>query len=85
MYIVDEAPISEGMCGLASIRVRDPRRGFARWLSNQWDGEVDGAGGVVMVSPTGSQSIDRAMAWAREVILVLKLNGVDAELETLLD
>jgi len=85
MYIVDEAPISEGMYGLASIRVRDARRGFARWLSKQWDGEVDGRGGVVVFSPIASQSIDRATAWAREVMLVLKLNGVDAELETFLD
>ena len=82
MYIVDYAPEAEGECGTAQIRVRDARRALGRWLKKNGIGDTDGYGGVVVPSPIVSQSRDRAIAWAREVIAVLKLNGIDAEIET---
>ena len=83
MYLVDFGAIAEGECGTASVRVRDARRGLARWLNHHGPGETDSYGGVVVFSPISSQSRDRAIAWAREVIVTLKLNGIDAELESL--
>lgn len=82
MYVVDYEPVSEGECGGASVRVRDARRGLARWLKNQGLGDTDSYGGVAVFSPIVSQSRDRAIVWAREVIVTLKLNGIDAELES---
>lgn len=46
----------------ALVRVRDARRGLARWLSRSDIGETDGYGGVIMFSPIASQSRDRAIA-----------------------
>lgn len=85
MYLVDDEPVAEGMCGTASVRVRDGRRGLARWLNKHGPGGTDGYGGVVVFSPIPSQSLDRAKAWAREVIVTFKLNGIDVELETFVD
>lgn len=82
MFLVDHGPIAEGACGTALVRVRDARRGLARWLNRHGPGKTDGYGGVVVFNPLLSQSRDRAIAWAHEVILTLKLNGIDAELET---
>ena len=82
MYIVGGEVISEGECGTALVRVQDAPRGFARWLKDHGVGETDNSGGVVMFSPVASQSRDRAIAWAREVIVVLKLNGIAAEMKT---
>lgn len=81
MYLVGGDVISEGECGTARVRVRDARRGFARWLNRSGTGETDGYGGVIMFSPVPSQSRDRAIAWAKDVIVTLKLNGIAAELE----
>jgi hypothetical protein len=81
MYLVGGDVISEGECGTALVRVRDARRGLARWLNRSGTGETDGYGGVIMFSPVASQSRDRAIAWAKDVIVTLQLNGIAAELE----
>ena len=82
MYLVDYEPIAEGEIGTALVRVADARRGLARWLSRHGPGESDGYGGTVVFSPVQSQSHDRAAAWARTVTLTLRLNGIEAEVET---
>jgi len=82
MYLCDFAPEPEGECGSAIVRVGDARRGLGRWLKKSRIGDTDTGSGIVVYSPIVSQSRDRAIAWAREVIATLKLNGVDAELET---
>lgn len=82
MYIVGYAPIAEGEIGIAQVRVSDARRGLARWLSRHGPGDSDGDGGTVLFSPIASQSVDRAMAWARGVALTLRLNGIDAKIES---
>ncbi|TPG39840.1 hypothetical protein EAH79_14255 [Sphingomonas koreensis] len=82
MYIVGYEPIAEGEIGSAAVRVADARRGLARWLSRDGPGMKDGYPGIVVFSPVASQSFDRAVAWARAVTLVLRLNGIDAVVET---
>lgn len=82
MYVVDYEPVAEGEVGTALVRVLDARKGIARWLSRHGSGESDGYGGSVVFSPIPSQSFDRAAAWARAVALTLRLNGIEAEVET---
>ena len=82
MYLVGGNVISEGECGSASVQVRDARRGFAEWLSRSGTGETDGYGDVIMFAPVANQSRDRAVAWAKDVIVTLKLNGIAADFET---
>jgi hypothetical protein len=58
------------------------------WLNSQWKLSSQPAqfwveiNSVVVPSPIVSQSRERAIAWTREVIAILKLNGIDAEIET---
>ncbi|ACB28311.1 hypothetical protein Mrad2831_6391 (plasmid) [Methylobacterium radiotolerans JCM 2831] len=82
MYLVGGDVISEGEVGTALVRIRDVRQGLGLWLSKSRTGDAD-RNGVVMFSPIASQSRDRAIAWAREVTVILKLNGVIAELEAI--
>lgn len=81
MYIAGFKPISDGECGSAAVRIPDARTGLARWLARCGLGETDGYGGVVVFCPLATQSVDRAIAWARAVILILRLNGLSAEIE----
>lgn len=82
MYIVGYAPIVEGEVGSALVRVPDARRGLARWLLKHSSGERDSYGGAVAFSPIPTQSFDRAVAWAQAVALILRLNGIDAGVES---
>lgn len=85
MYIVGYEPIAEGEIGSAAVRVADARRGLARWLSRYGPGQKDGYAGTAVFSPVASQSYDRAVAWARAVTVVLRLNGIEAQVETFKD
>lgn len=82
MFLPGIGPISEGECGTALVRVFDARRGMARWLKRQGLGDSDGYGGTVVFSPIPSQSLDRANAWARTVASVLRLNGIEADVQS---
>ena len=81
MYLVGYPPIPEGEMGSAAIRVRDARRGLARWLARSGIGDKDSYGGILVFDENPGTSVERAVAWARAVALVLKLNGIDAEIE----
>jgi hypothetical protein len=83
MFLSGIGAISEGECGTALVRVFNARRGLARWLKRQGLGESDGCGGTVVFSPIQNQSLDRANAWARTVALILKLNGIEADVQSL--
>lgn len=85
MYIVGVEPISEGVCGSAAVRVYDARTGLARWLVRKGRGKTDGYGGALVFCPLSTQSLDRAITWARAVTMVLRLNGIAADVETYLD
>lgn len=82
MYITGYEPIAEGEFGSAAVRVADARRGLARWLARYGLGARDGYPGILALSPVDGQSFDRAVAWARAVTVVLRLNGIEAEVET---
>ena len=81
MYLVGFPPIAEGEMGRASIRIRDARRGLARWLVRSGIGEGDGRGGTVVFDENPGTSLERAVGWARGIALVLRLNGIGAEIE----
>jgi len=81
MYIVGFPPEQEGECGSAMVRLHDARRGLALWLKKTGVGDTDIGREVVVYCPIVSQSRDPAIAWAREVIVTLKLNGIDVDLE----
>ncbi|MCZ8195859.1 MAG: hypothetical protein O9253_02190 [Aquidulcibacter sp.] len=85
MFISGVGAIVEGECGTAFIRVKDARRGMARWLKQCKRGKSDDQSGIVVFSPISGQSIDRAIAWARGVACVLVLNGIAVEVESILD
>ena len=82
MFLSGIGPISEGECGTALVRVFDARRGLARWLKREGLGDSDGYSGIVVFSPVPSQSLDRAKAWARKVASILRLNGVDVDVQS---
>lgn len=82
MFLSGIAAIPEGECGTALVRVFDARRGLARWLKREALGDSDGYGGVVAFSPIPSQSLDRANVWARTVASILRLNGIEADVQS---
>jgi hypothetical protein len=75
----------DGLCGLASIRIPDARRGFARWVVRSKVGSRHHKGGAQIFAHHPSQSIDRAVAYAEAFAVVLKLNGIDCTVESFLD
>ena len=82
MFLSGIAAISEGECGTALVRVFDARRGLARWLKREGLGDIDGYGGAVAFSPIPGQSRDRAIVWARTVAAILRLNGIEADVQS---
>lgn len=85
MKIVGFPVEMEGLCGYAWIRVPDARRGFARWLIKNGHARKHHGGGARISADTGSQSSDRAIAYARAFAAVLKQNGIECKVESRLD
>ncbi|MBX9574296.1 MAG: hypothetical protein K2X07_01505 [Caulobacteraceae bacterium] len=75
----------EGACGFAWVRVPDARRGFARWALEQGHANRHYRSGAQIFAHVGSQSIDRAKAYATAFAAVLRHNGVECEVESRLD
>jgi hypothetical protein len=75
----------EGMCGSASVRVADARKGFARWVVRSKLAYKHYRGGAQIFANHPSQSVDRAVAYAKAFAAVLKLNGVECTVESFLD
>jgi hypothetical protein len=75
----------DGMCGSASIRISNARKGFARWVIRSKVGDRHYKGGASIFAYHSSQSIDRAVAYAKAFASVLKLNGIECSIETFLD
>jgi len=82
MFLSGMDPMSEGDCGSAFVRIGDARRGFARWLKREGLGVSDGHGGTIVFCPILTQSFERANVWARAVALIVKLNGIKAEVQS---
>jgi hypothetical protein len=75
----------EGMCGSASIRIPNARKGFARWVIQSKVGSRHHKGGARIFAYHPSQSVDRAVSYARAFASVLKLNGIECSVEQFLD
>jgi hypothetical protein len=75
----------EGKHGWAYVIVPDARRGFARWLIKSENGDRWPRGGASVYSLIGSQSYDRAVAYANAFAGVLRHNGIVCEVSSRLD
>ncbi len=82
MLLEDHGIIEEGECGSANVLIADARRGFARWLIKTGHGDRAYKGGAAIPVRLGSQSIERAEAYAKAFARVLALNGVSSHVET---
>jgi hypothetical protein len=75
----------EGLCGWANVRIPDARRGFGRWVVRSGAGHRHHRSGAAIYASHDSQSFDRAVAYANAFAAVLKLNGLECEVESRLD
>lgn len=75
----------EGLCGYAWVRIRDARRGFARWLIANGHAHQHYRSGAQVFADVSSQSVDRARACATAFAAVLQHNGIECEVESRLD
>jgi hypothetical protein len=75
----------EGACGYAFVRIPEARKGFARWVIRSKVGRRHHQGGAAVPSNHPSQSVDRAVAYAKVFASVLKLNGVECTVESFFD
>jgi len=75
----------EGMCGSAWVLVPDARRGFARWIVRSKHGHTSARGGAKIFAIHPSQSVDHAVAYAKAFASVLKLNGIECNVDSMLD
>lgn len=72
----------EGRCGHAWVRVKDARRGFARWALANDHAYRHHRSGAQVFAATSSQSVDRGVAYALAYARVLKHNGISCEIES---
>jgi hypothetical protein len=80
---VDGQWYSEGAFGFAWISVPDARRNFARWLRQTDRARLRSGRGATFMAP--GSTIDRARAYAESFAEVLRLNGVEAQVDWTLD
>lgn len=84
-FIVNQEVIPHGLCGGAYLLVKDGRSGFAHWLRANGIGEKWYRGGIHVSVETGSQSWERAKAYADAYAHVLRLNQIECRVESFLD
>ena len=78
MYITGYSePIMGGMCGFASVVIKDARKGFAKWLKNNKIGYLSYKGGWEVFAATHEQSYEKAKAYAETFEKILRQNGVE--------
>jgi Domain of unknown function (DUF6883) len=75
----------EGLCGLAWVRVKDARRGFAKWAIANKHAYHHHQSGAEIFAQVASQSVDRAKAYATAFATVLRHNGIECEVGSRLD
>lgn len=85
MKIVDGPLIMDGACGYAWVRVKDARRGFARWAIANGQAYRHYQSGAQIFAASSTQSVDRAIAYANAYAAVLRHNGIDSTVESRLD
>lgn len=75
-----------GDCGSSYVLIRDGRGSFARWLVRSGRARRHYTGrGVVLWAPERSQSLSRAMAFARAMAVVLTAEGLVVGVEDIID
>lgn len=75
----------DGLCGHAWVRVKDARRGFAKWAIANDHAYRHYQSGAQIFADINSQSIDRARAYATAFAAVLRHNGIQCEVSYRLD
>ena len=80
-----EEPEMEGLCGFASVVIRDARTRFPKWLKKQGIGYLRACGGWAVFAEGYGQSYERAKAYADAFARVLRQNGVACEVHAALD
>jgi hypothetical protein len=85
MKVVGFSVVMDGLCGFAWVQIPDARRGFARWVVRSGHGRPGYRGGARISAARLSQSIDRAVAYAKAFASVLQLNGIPCKVESRLD
>jgi hypothetical protein len=75
----------EGMGGHARVRLPDARKGFARWVVRSGKGRKNHTSGAAIYARVDSQSLDRAVAYAKAFAAVLHLNGIQCSVESRID
>jgi uncharacterized protein DUF6883 len=73
--------ISEGACGVSWVRLPDGRSRFARWLKKNQVGYKGHRGGYFVLAQSPSQSLERARKYSEEFARVLRLNGIECEVD----
>jgi hypothetical protein len=84
MLVDGHGMVEEGLLGFAWVRIPDARRRFPRWLIRQGFAHKHHLGGA-QVSAGGSQSLERARAYAEAFAAVLRSNGIECETEWRVD
>jgi hypothetical protein len=77
--------ISDGACGFSWVRLPDARSGFARWLKNNGFGSTGYEPGCFVFAKARAQSFERAQKYSEAFARVLRLNGIECEVESRLD
>jgi len=86
MYITGYSePVMEGMCGTATVVIKDARKGFAKWLKNNKIGYLSYKGGWEVFAAIHDQSYEKATAYAETFERILRQNGVECYSKSILD
>ena len=85
MHIAGYGTEMEGACGGAAVRIKDARRGYAKWAISSGVGSRGFRPGARVYAEIDSQSAHRAHAYATSYAAVLQHNGIDCEVESWLD
>lgn len=78
--------VEGGVCGFAWVTVRPGNCSFARWLKQQSHAKTDSYyGGVTIWIAEGGQSMERKVAYAREMARILNEHGIRATVRSRID
>jgi hypothetical protein len=77
-----DGAIAEGVCGTAWVRLPDARSSFSRWLKKKELGDSGHKTSLLIFATTTSQSLELAKKYCEGFAQVLRLNGIDCEVES---
>lgn len=79
------APISDGVCGVSWVTLPDARTSFARWLKQNHIGYKGFRNGYHISAQTNSQSLELAQQYSEAFARVLRVNGIECDVKSLID